>query len=71
MFDFLGPFPALLPNLALQGTTIVSSRLKHVAHYAYFVAPNASGTLKTEIPREVRETGLVRPKYPLDFRSAG
>ena len=49
----------------------MSSRLKHVAHYAYFVAPNASGTLKTEIPREVRETGLVRPKYPLDFRSAG
>lgn len=36
----------------------MSSRLKHVAHYAYFVAPNASGTLKAEIPREVREMGL-------------
>ena len=66
----LDPFPALLPNLALQGTTLpfgwvprVSSRLKHVAppacgYPAYFVAPNASGTLKNEIPREVRETGL-------------
>ena len=40
----------------------MSSRLKHVAHYAYFVAPNASGTLKTEIPREAGN-GPRRPPF--------
>ena len=47
----------------------MSSRLKHVARYAYFVAPNANVTLKTEIPREVRETSLEQ--FVLQQRSAG